>query len=44
LQAGDTAIGSSTYTLRIRAGRFEQSPYFANYVNEQTIVGVVADR
>ena len=31
-------------TVRIGAGRFEQSPYFEFYVNPQTVLGVAAGR
>ena len=40
------AIGyaSSHVTVRISAKRFEQSPYAARYVTEETLFGVYANR
>ena len=31
-------------TVRISATRFEQSPYYANYANAKTVLGVAAGR
>ena len=40
-----TSITSyKTNTVRISTRRFEQSPYYENYVNSETVLGVAADR
>ena len=40
----DSGQSEANNTVRIDAGRFEQSPYFEFYANPQTILGVAAGR
>jgi aminomethyltransferase len=41
---GTSITSYKTNTVRISTRRFEQSPYYENYVNSETVLGVAADR
>lgn len=41
---GTSITSYKTNTVRISATRFEQSPYYQNYVNSDTVLGVAAGR